>query len=261
MLGHSKTLMVALFAVLAGCGTARLAEDAPGEASPDAGAETAELGCVVTISYPPSATGRALDVVVYDEASRLTEHARHFADGLVDVREWTWSEDGQRAVRSWFDGSTVTVVDAEGRIVESTTYGADGLATWRDSLSYDRLGRLESKVLTRIEDETPWIETAYTYDSGAIQQMREVQTQNPDEARTISYKFTTQTGTTKMVKSHDLEGDGHVDYKTAVLISDDGFLTRGVDALGQVVDYEYEGQACGSVVSAWQLADPFLVDM
>ena len=244
------------------CGTARVEEESP-TADVDAGVaqeEVVALGCVATIEYPPSKSEPAFDVLSYDQDGKLLRHERTFADGLYSLREWSWTDDGRTAVREWFDGSKVIRHDDLGRAIEALTYDVDGEPTWRETVGYDDKGLLSSRKLTRVSDGTEWMETTYQFDGYSIRHARSVSLVDPAEVRSIKFKFESQQDDVKMVQSHDIDGDDVTDFKTALLLTSDGIVERGVDAQGQLVDYDYEGD-CDHVGLTWPLGDPFFVDM
>jgi len=261
MLGRASNSLALFLAAAAGCGTARMPEEAV--VAPDAGApveEPAALGCVVTIAYPPSNADPALDVLSYDASGKLLRQERTFADGLYSQREWTWSEDGREARREWFDGSRVIVHDDRGRAVEATSFEVDGTPSWRETVTYDARGVLVSRLVTRLSDDTPWLSTTYEFDGYSILQSRSVSLVDPDQVSSVKFKFEAQQGDVKMVLSHDIDGDGVIDYKTAKLLTPEGVVERAVDAAGQLIDFDYEGE-CESIARAWPIGDPFFVDM
>jgi len=261
MLGRASTSLAIAITAL-GCGTARMPDAAP-SAAPDAGAvveESVALDCVVTIAYPPSTNDPELDVLSYDVAGKLVRQERSFADGLYSVREWTWSEDGRSAQREWFDGSRVIEHDARGRATLATTFDAEGAPTWQEAVTYDERGVLVSRLVTRLSDDTPWLSTTYDSDGYSILQSRSVSLVDPDQVSSVKYKFEPQQDDVKMVQSHDIDGDGVIDFKTAKLLTAEGVVERAVDAAGQLIDFDYEGD-CESIARAWPIGDPFFVDM
>ncbi|MBT8492351.1 MAG: hypothetical protein KJO07_04770 [Deltaproteobacteria bacterium] len=248
---------------LAGCSTAKVPGDifdmGP-DASPAAEEVLEDVGCLVTISYPFKADAPEKDHLIYDQDGRLVRSRRTYGDGLEAERSYTWSPDGREVVREWFDGSKRSQLDPEGKVIESTSYDQDGTPTWREELSYDGDLLVERKLF-RLGDEAHYSTTSYDYDADRVTRQGYQNHVDSEDEWAIRYTYTVQSDGLKMVRGFDTDGDGAVEYKTAVVIAPSGLVERGVDENGELIDYEYQGEQCESVAASWAAADPFFVDL
>lgn len=226
--------------------------------------------CKVSIHYPDSNVSVIYDELYYDEDGRLLESYREFADGAAAQRQWSYDADGT-ATREWFDGSKVIRFDEAGRVAQTETFNAYGGLEWVEELSYSDAGEISERLLTKVVaptaensgiGEMPWMQSSYRWDSEMSGQAEVASLVYEDDRRIIGYHTVPDGEHTKLVESHDVDADGVNDFKTAVLIDDDGKVLRGVDERGQLIDFEYEGgDSCAVAASLWQLGNPFFVDL
>ena len=259
-------LATALASALAGCSTAEMPGDVfdmGPDASPPEQEVLADVGCLVTISYPDKADfpdRLESDHLVYNQDSQLVRSRRTFADGVISERRYTWSPDGRQVTREWFDGSKVSSISDQGLVVKSTTYDQAGEPLWSEDLTYLD-GQLTERKLRRLSDDVEYSTTSYEYDADRLTRSSYQNHVDEDDKSAVRYTYTLQTDGLKMVKGFDTDGDGSVEYKTALVISPSGLIERGVDEHGKLVDYEYQGEQCETIAANWQAADPFFVDL